>query len=232
LGGNLKMDCSCHMRDGKTCLEMVPIFSTLNKEEKLEVAGITSKMEFSKGQMIYMAGAEIGTLYVVHVGKVKITKIAESGKEQVLRVLGPGEFMGELSLFNHAPATANAQAQEDTSICAIAGDKLKSLLKKYPAIALKVIEELSQRLEKTENLLKNISLYSVEKRLGNILLNLANDRGIVELKMSKRDFASQIGMTQETLSRQLSAFQDLGFIRQEGHRRIILLNPEALKSAL
>lgn len=223
------MDCNCFKREGKNCIEIVPIFSNLTYEEMMEVARITKEKTFEKGEMLYMAGEKGEKLYVIHSGKVKITRFTESGKEQVIRVLGPGDFMGELSLFSPLPLTDNGEALSKTVACMIDGKKLKELMKKYPTIAFKIMEELSQRLEKAENLIENISLYGVERRLALTLINMANEKGEVVLKMSKRDLASHLGMSQETLSRKLTAFQDMGIIKLIGHRRIILLDIEALE---
>ena len=168
--------------------------------------------------MIYMAGDKGEKLQVIHTGKVKIFRLSDSGKEQVMRVLGSGDFMGELSLFSANPRLDNGEALEKTIVCIIAGGKIKAIMQKHPVIAFKVMEELSKRLERAENLIENINLYGVEKRLADNLLAMANDKGEINLKMSKGDFASYMGMSQETLSRK--PFQDMGLINI-GHRRLL-----------
>lgn len=223
------MDCSCSSRNEKNCIEIVPIFSNLTYEEMMEVARITTDKTYKKGEMIYMSGDKGEKLYVIHKGKVKITRITSSGKEQVIRVLGPGEFMGELSLFSSIPLTDNAETLSETIVCMIDGNKLKNLMMKHSQIAFKVMEELSKRLEKAENLIENISLQGVEKRLADTLIEMADKKGEINLKMSKKDFASYIGMSQETLSRRLTAFQDMGFIKMIGHRKIVILEIDALE---
>lgn len=223
------MDCSCHHHQPSNCIERVPIFSSLTREEMLEVAHITSAATFDKGEMIYVSGDPGGKLYVLHTGAVKISRINAAGKEQVIRVAGPGDFMGELSLFSAIPLTDNAEALEPTTMCVIEGARLKKLMAKYTSIAFKVLEELSRRLEKAENLIESISLSSVEQRLAQALLSLSEGRSEVVLGMKKGDFASQLGMSQETLSRKLSAFQDQGFIRLKGHKRIAILKRDELE---
>jgi len=226
---NCECNCNCHKKNEKTCIEIVPIFSSLSHDEMLEVAGITTQKTYEKGEMIYMAGDKGGKLQVIHTGKVKISRVSDSGKEQVIRVLGPGDFMGELSLFSPVSLTDNGEALERTTVCIIAGEKIKGLMGKYPTIAFKVMEELSKRLEKAENLIENINLHGVEKRLAETLIAMANDKGKVLLSMSKGDLASYIGTSQETLSRKLSNLQDLGLIKLIGHRQIILLDKKALE---
>lgn len=211
------------------CITIVPIFNNLTEEEMLEVAAITTGRTFDKGESIYLAGDTSEKLYVIHTGRVKISRLGLNGKEQVIRVLGPGEFMGELSLFNPVANSDNAEALEKSSMCIIEGAKLKELMKKYPSIAFKIIEEISERLEKAEKLIEDINLYSVEQRLAQALLTLSKDKKEINLKMTKGDFASQIGMSQETLSRKLTAFQEQGLIRLKGQRSIIVLDKEALE---
>ncbi len=221
------MDCACEHE--KTCIERVPIFNNLDKSEMEEISSIISRKQFKKNEMIYMAGQTGGSLYVINDGKVKITRISSSGKEQVIRILEAGEFMGELSIFGSSLLMDNAEALTDTSMCIIDKRDLKDLLKKYPLISFKIMEELSGRLERAEALIENINLNSVEKRLSDILLDLSDEAGKIKLNLSKRDLASQIGMSGETLSRKLSAFQELGIIELIGHRKINILNRAALE---
>ena len=222
------MSCNCEKR-GSNCIEIVPIFSNLTYDEMMEIAAITTDKTFEKGEMIYTAGDKGEKLYVIHKGRVKISRISSNGKEQVIRVIGPGEFMGELSLFNPIAMTDNGEALEKSTMCIIEGAKLKELIKKYPIIAIKVMEELSQRLEKAENLIEDINLHSVETRIAQELIKMADERHEVILNMTKGDFASQMGMSQETLSRKLSHFQEMGLITQIGNKRIVLLNIEGLE---
>jgi Cyclic nucleotide-binding domain./Bacterial regulatory proteins, crp family. len=195
----------------------------------LEVAAITRSETFQKNERIYSAGDKGGKLYVLHTGRVKIYRLNANGKEQVIRVVGPGEFMGEISLFSPLPLTENAEALEPTTMCIIEGEKLKELMKKYTSIAFKILEELSRRLEKAGNLIETINLNTVEQRLAQALIDMSAGKKEVHLNMTKGDFASQLGMSQETLSRKLTAFQEEGLIKVEGHRKIIVLDRDGLE---
>mgnify|MGYP000099914903 CR=1 FL=1 len=213
----------------KTCVQTVPIFSALTYDEMMEVASITVSKTYEKGEIIYLAGEKQKKLYVIHKGKVKLTRISASGKEQIINILGPGDFMGELSLFNDEPITNNAQALEDTTVCIIDGDKLKEIMAKYPTIAFKVLEELSKRLKKAENLIENLGANNVETRIAQILLDLVDKNGMINLDISKKDLAAYMGISQETLSRKLSYFQNKGWIKLIGHRKIQILDRKSLE---
>lgn len=221
------MNCNCSGE--KSCVERVPIFSNLDPSEMKEIETIINHKQFKKNELIYMAGEKGGSLYVINSGKVKITRISSSGKEQVIRILEAGEFMGELSIFKSTPLMDNAEALVDTMMCIIDEKELKKVLQKYPLISFKIMEELSERLDRAESLIQNINLSSVEKRLADILLDLVDENGKIELESSKKDLASQIGMSSETLSRKLSAFQELSIIKLIGQRKIEVLNRSALE---
>ncbi len=225
------MKC-CHSCNSQACcIDHVPIFASLNHEERMEIAEIASSHSYEKGESIYRAGDEGGTLFVLYTGRAKLFRLSASGKEQVLRLVEPGEFIGELSLFSSLPLTDHAQALEATTMCVLQGQRLKELMAKYPSIAFKVMDELSRRLERAENRIEEISLSSVTKRIAGALLELSEDRSAFVLPMTKGDLASQLGMTQETLSRKLTALQEEGLIRLEGHRKIIIKNRPALEVA-
>jgi CRP/FNR family transcriptional regulator len=208
-------------------LESVPIFRGLSEREQREIGQITTERQFQKGQLIFTPGDENHNLYVIHKGKVKLSRLSESGKEQILRIAGPGDFFGELALFSRLPASTQAQAMDDLVMCVIDGERLKGLLEKYPHIALKVMEELSARLETAENMIESLALHSVDQRIAQALLQYGADQ--FELPISKGDLAASLGMTQETLSRKLSAWQVQGLIRQTGQRGIEILDRESLK---
>ena len=221
---------NCNENHHNSCIEKVPIFSNLTTEEKIEVSMTTIHREYKKGETIYIEGELSENLFVINKGKVKISKLSEEGKEQIIRILYEGDFMGELSLFTQSPLMNNAEALEITSVCIVDSKKINELIEKRPGISLKIMKELSSRLEKTERLIESLGLGDVEQRVAEILLKLSDDNNIINLSISKKDLAAHIGMSQETLSRRLSNFQEEGWIRQEGQRKIIILNRVPLEN--
>ncbi len=223
---------NCHHAKGHTervCMHKVPIFSSLNPEEMEQIAEIITDREYKKGESIYLSGALEERLYVINHGKVKIYKVSESGKEQIIRILNPGDFMGELSLFARAPLDSNAEALEPTAVCIIDGNRLNQIIKEVPSIAVKIIEELSKRLHNAENMIESLGLHDVEQRVADTLLRMSIGKDEISLAISKKDLAAHMGMSQETLSRKLSAFQEIGLIKQVGQRTIMILDREALQ---
>jgi CRP-like cAMP-binding protein len=225
----MQVQCNHCCESSVCCIEHVPIFAGLSRDEMLEIAEIASSRSYEKGEMIYSAGDKGGTLFVIHTGLVKLFRLNENGKEQVLRLVKPGEFFGELSLFSPLSLTDYAQVLEAVTMCVLQGERLKELMAKYPSIAFKVLDVLSRRLEEAENRIETISLNPVTRRVTEALLEFSNGKEEFLLPMSKGDLASQLGMSQETLSRKLAALQEEGLIMLKGHRKIIIKNRKGLE---
>ncbi|OPA74808.1 Crp/Fnr family transcriptional regulator [Paenibacillus selenitireducens] len=216
------------------CISLVPIFNHLQPEEMKEIAATTKSARYERNGQIYGAGDRSAHLYIVHRGRVKLYRLSESGKEQLIRILEPGDFMGELALFSETVLDCYAVAMEKTELCTIQRSDLQEILMKYPAISLKIMEEFSRRLEQTEKQVSSLTSADAEGRIAAYLVQLAKkvDAHVhtITLPMTKKDLASYLGTTPETLSRKLAEFQERGFIEQTRQRDIRVLNIEALSA--
>lgn len=221
---------SCSHYTEELCISIVPIFNHLDTNEMQEIMKTTNSVVHPRGDSIYHAGEASEGLYIVRKGHVKIYRLSESGKEQLVRILGPGDFTGELSLFSESVHDAYAEAMEPVELCIMNRDVFQQFLLKYPAIALKVLTEFSTRLAKTEQQSANIALESVETRIAMYLVNLVEEQkdSTVNLPMSRKDLASHLGTTPETVSRKLTEFEDAGWIKQSKQRDIQIVDLDAL----
>lgn len=222
------MDCNCHS-EKEFCVDMVPIFSNLSYEEKVELSSKSIHRTYKKGELIYQAGDDDEFLFIVHQGKIKVSRISEEGKEQIIRIVEPGEFMGELGIFTRKKQNDYAEALETSSICLLESRVVKGYIEKHPSVSFKIMEELSKRLEIMEELVEGINLHSVEWRLARYFLKMRDKYNVVILNTSKGNFASQLGMSQETLSRKLAHFQEEKLIKMVTTKKIALLDVEALE---
>lgn len=208
----------------ESCLVKVPIFQNLTPEEQSEIVDLISVKKVKKGEYIYSAGDTKDSLFIVHEGKVKITRLSTNGEEQVIRILNPGDFVGERALFSAEEASDFATSAEDCHLCVISAEALKEHMSHNPKIMFSVMKELSGRLQKAEALIETTNLLPVNQRIAISLLNLADKQNIVELQYTKGDWASLLGMKRETLSRKLSEFSAQKIIRLKGQRQIYILN--------
>jgi CRP/FNR family transcriptional regulator len=219
------------------CIDNVPIFRDLTDEEKESVMDASFHRKYKKGEMIFTPGDPFDNLFVVNKGIIKISKISSIGKEQIMRILESGDFMGELSMFSKTVHNNNAEALENCEVCIINGAKIRELMLEKPKIALNFLQKYAERIEESEELIEQIGLREVEQRIANYLLleieknaiENKNNEYEVTLPISKKDLAALIGTSQETLSRKLAVFQDSGWIVLKGQRKIIVTDMESLK---
>jgi CRP-like cAMP-binding protein len=214
----------------KQCISLVPIFNHLDAAEMAEIVKETRSVTHERGHTIYRAGDKSDGLYIVHRGRVKIYRLSDAGKEQLVRILGPGDFTGELSLFNESVHDAYADAMEHVELCVMGREKFQKFLLKYPVVSLKMLTEFSSRLAQSETQSAAIAMESTETRIAMYLVNqvevTSNNR--IMLAMSRKDLASYLGTSPETISRRLTEFEEAGWIRQTGQREIEIVDLDAL----
>lgn len=213
------------------CISIVPIFNHLEDEQMDEILSVVRSVSYKKGEIIYRQGDASDSLYIIHCGKVRIYRLSESGKEQILRILNPGDFTGELALFKEGTHEAYAEAMVDTSICLINRNDLQQFLMKYPSISLRILSEFSKRLEQSEKQTARFATENVETRIALFLaecIEKNHESNVIELPMTKKDLASYLGTTPETLSRKLTDFEKEGYIKQKSNKLIEIVDLDGL----
>ncbi|MDU1982072.1 MAG: Crp/Fnr family transcriptional regulator, partial [Enterococcus casseliflavus] len=152
--------------DHSACIRLVPIFNHLEESAMDRIAEKAHTKHYQKGEFLFRSQEKDDALYIVNRGKVRIYRLSDSGKEQLVRILNPGDFTGEWTLFNpDAVHEEYAEAIRDTSVCMIQQHDVQELLKEYPAISLKLLGEMSQRLERSERQTAQVAVESVITRL-------------------------------------------------------------------
>lgn len=215
----------------RACITLVPIFNHLDDEKLDEIMCTIKTAHFDKGETIYRPGQQSDSLYIVSKGKIRIYRLSESGKEQLLRILQPGDFTGELALFRQSVHESFAEAMADTDVCMITRDDLQRFLLKYPTIALQILTEFSDRLGRSERQAARVATERVETRIAQYLAECVNEQGeslTIALPMSRKDLASYLGTTPETISRKLTELETQGYIQQMSGRKIKILDLEEL----
>lgn len=222
----------CETGNHKSCISLVPIFNHLEEKQMDEIMETTQSVSYKKGEIIYHAGDPSDSLYIVNTGKIRIYRLSESGKEQLVRILKPGDFTGELALFKETVHESYAEAMVGAKVCMIKRSDLQEFLLKYPSISLRILTEFSNRLEQSEKQTTRFATEKVETRIAQFLVECVEDGAEapheIQLPMSKKDLASYLGTAPETLSRKLSDFEVQGIIKQKPHKIIEILDLDRL----
>lgn len=220
--------CEHEVGSHRSCVSLVPIFNHLEAEQMDEIMETVQAMSYKKGEIIYRADEPSDALYIINKGKVRIYRLSETGKEQLVRMLNPGDFTGEHALFSKSLHESYAEAIMDTSICFIRGSDLQAFLLKYPTISLKILAEFSARLEQVERQTTRFTTEKVETRIALFLVEYMDNKNIVELPMSKKDLASYLGTSPETISRKFADLEVGGYMKRKSNKRIEILDLDGL----
>jgi len=228
---------NCERCRHKLCTKKVPIFSTLGEEELGKVSDLIVRKHYSKGELILIEGATFDSLIILNAGKAKAFRDTADGREQILYIFSAGDFFGEKNLLGKQTATYNVEALEETHVCMIRKSDFRNLLRTHPDIGLKVMEELSGRMDRLESSIENMGTRSVEARVSAVLLEFSSKYGkphekgvIIELPLSREGIANYIGLARETVSRKMNYLQDEGIIEMVGNKKVIVLDINALES--
>jgi CRP/FNR family transcriptional regulator len=194
------------------------------------VSGITRERIYQDGELIYRAGESGGALIVVHTGKVKIYRLDAEGRQQVMRIINPGEFTGELSIFSDRPADDYAQAIGECSVCIVQAEKMRRIMEQFPLLTLQITQELSRRLSQSDQALHSVLGKTVEQRVAGYLIDLSMKQHTDDLLLpvTKGTIASLLGMSQETLSRRLALLQEEGIISIGRGKHITIVDKQSL----
>ena len=190
------------------------MFQSLKPEQFEQVAKMITRRVYEKGEYIAIAGDMKKCLFIIRQGRVKIIKPMADGQEHIVRIGEAGDFFGDTTLFNNMPLTTNIEALEETHICQINGDELKELFEKNPAILFTMATEMSKRIDTIQDNISDICHRDVASRVASFLIKFSVNKPIT---MSKKDIASYLGTTRESVSRKLSDFQRNGSIKVDRH---------------
>jgi CRP-like cAMP-binding protein len=205
------------------------IFCNLKREILEEVSSQKGGNLYKKGEIVFSEGFKPFGIHCVSKGRIKIYKLGDDGKDQIVRVAKVGDIIGYRSLISDEIYSASAEALEDSRTCFIPKNTFFELIKQENEFALKIMKVLSKDLRKAESQSINIAQRTVKERLANALLS---KRDIIEEKegkelmsftISRKDLADLIGCAPETLIRMLSQLKKEGVISLN-KREVEILN--------
>jgi len=216
-----------------TCVSRVPVFASLSAQDQQRVAGLARATHLKTGETAYRADDDLSQLMVLHTGRLKIFRLSADGSEQLIRVLGPGDFTGETSVFTGQRPDDYATALDECQLCVFRHDDLEALTRKHPEIGLRLLATVSARLSETEHRLSSLTSRDVESRVADYLLGLSSTwRGgvaTVTLPLAKKDVASLLDTTPESFSRALKSLARTGLIVIGAGRSVSITQPDRLQ---
>lgn len=219
---------TCPVRDSAAC-------AVLSEEERraLTTAGHTRVLE--RGEMLFAAGDDDAACATLVSGALKVSAVDADGNEQILSLVHPSGFIGELfTPFAHHDVIALTKSR----LCTFARGDIERAIDDYPALSRALLQRAQADLLATRNLLELTAHASAEARLAALLHDFAAAASTsschlaahFELPLTRGEMANMLGLTIETVSRKLGELEETGAIARKGKRGIDVLDPALLQA--
>lgn len=216
-------------------LRTAALFSALDDDAARALRASMVEQRLSRGEVLFSEGEPGEKLYVIESGKIKLGHTASDGRESLIAVLGAGEMLGELSLFDPGPRTATAAAVTSCKVLAMGHEALLPWLVGRPDLAVSLLAALARRLRRTNEALADLVFSDVPGRVAKALLELGSKFGepvseglLVTHDLTQEELAQLVGASRETVNKALADFSQRGWVRIE-QRSVTLLDVDRLE---
>lgn len=213
--------------------EDVALFQGLNETELNHLKGCLHEKSFEKGEILFSEGNGCQRVFIVKEGRIKIFRMAENGREQIIEILGPGETCacnpGNVAWF----CSSSGQALSETKVWYLSRQDYLELIEKNHEVSHSLNRIFAKKLQCFTSLIEEVSLKDVRQRLIKFLLDMfdQNESNTLFISLTREQIAQQIGTSRETVSRYLSQLKDAHLISLESHQ-ITILDQQGLKALL
>jgi CRP-like cAMP-binding protein len=214
-------------------LQATPFFADIDEQILAQLSLNARWHEYTAGEVVMLEGEMPSGLYYLQNGWLKVVKTAPSGREQTLRFLEAGETFNEIGVFTNQPNPATAIALEPAGIWLIPRTAMRRLLRERPEFAEQVIAKLSERILYLVSLVTELSLHTVTDRLARLLLESADDEGILHRPRwyTQAELAARLGTVPDVIQRALRELENNGLIQVE-KQQIRIVNRPALAALI
>ena len=209
-------------------MKSLPLFAGLPLSALEQISSILKERSFLRAETLFSEGEPGQGLWLLRTGTVKLIKIDNEGREQLLKIVRPPEVFSEVVLFDGGPYPATAVATENVTVSILHNRDAEILLQEHPSLALHFLRVLSRRLRTAQERIRILSTTDVAQKLSAILVHLSDEQDTLTLTVSHQDLASMIGTARETVSRALRDLSEAGLLSL-GRNKVILNNKDFLQ---
>ena len=205
----------------------------LNKDELLRMAECKTSYTIKKGEPIFEEGEVTNGIYCIKDGVCKLSKLSDNGKDQIVKLVKPGELLGQRSMISDEPANLSAVALEDMEVCFIPRSEVMQFFTQNNQFSMNVMRTICDDLKGADDHMVNMAQKTVRQRLGETLIYLEetfgkNEDGSLHIQLSREELAGMIGTATESCIRLLSDLNKSDYIELIG-KKIKLLDKNKLK---
>lgn len=196
-------------------IRRVPLFSMLTAPQAEAVAEAVVKRRFRRGEIIVERGQKSNALYILLTGRARVIASDPRGREVILAVLQPGDYLGEMSLIDNEPHSATVRAEVQTDVLVLGRAEFARCLPENSSLSYAIMRGLVQRLRASNRQIESLALLDVYGRVARALIDMAEDdagQRIIRGKVSRQDLAKHVGASREMVSRVMKDLEERGLV--------------------
>jgi len=216
-------------------LERVPFVAALGASDREALAAAAKRRRFKRDEVVFDKDDPGESLFMIDEGSVRIYLPSLQGADLTLAMLGPGDFFGDMALLDGRPRSASAAALQETEAVALDRADFIAVIRSRPEAAMAVLAAVARRLRETNEMAGDLAFLDVGGRLAKKLLELAAAHGVqrpegivLHLRLTQEELANMVGVTRESVNRNLALLRREGVISGQG-RRFVIRDAEALR---
>jgi CRP/FNR family transcriptional regulator len=219
---------ACPVRDRAAC-------SALDEEQRHELEGIGRTVRLKRGEVLFHAGEEAPACATLISGALKISSLDEEGTERILSLVHPAGFVGEMfAPVAHHDVTAIA----DSILCLFPADRYEAAVDRFPKLGKALLRRSSEDLFASRELIDLMGRRTALQRVAGFLKAMADAASSspchpaarFDLPLTRAEMAGMLGLTIETVSRQLTRLEKEAVLAREGSRGIRLMDAPRLEA--
>ena len=225
------MDAKPHISDS---LHESEIFKGLAGKQYLDIIKRGRSINFQSKNILFHQGDPAINCFLVKRGRLKLTKLNEQGREVILRYIGTGEVTAAIVVFENRDYPVTAESVVDTDVIVWDRPTMTQLFHQYPDLPINILDIILKRLDNVQNRYLEVCTEQVNQRIARTLLRFMRRAGSktragiqIDFPISRQNIADYSGTTLYTVSRTLSAWEKIGWIKS-GREHIIITDPHAL----
>ncbi|WP_242204166.1 Crp/Fnr family transcriptional regulator [Aestuariivivens insulae] len=227
----ISYDVSCMACENHNCL----IKRNVGAFENSKLTTEKNNLRCKKGQQFIMEGAPVNGLFFILKGKVKVYRTGINGREQIVRFARAGEIIGHRGFGTEEYYSIGAMALEDSVLCYFSKDNLQEALMDNPKLTYDLMLFYANELNRSESKVKTISQMTVRERVIDTLLYInrkfGENKGFLDVSLSRREYAEYAGTTEEQVIRVFSVLKKENLIVAKG-KKIGIVDVQRLKNEI
>ena len=209
-------------------LRQTDLLGSVPTQDLEALVAVSRLRAFRRGQVVFTQGDPADTLVVVVSGRVKAVVRSADGGELTLTIIQPGGVLGDLSLADGGPRSADAETLEECQLLFIPHETIRDICARVPSVAQALTNSIAAALRRLTEATSDLVFLDLPRRVAKVLLSQARgDDGVIQLTLRQEDLARQVGGTRQSVNAALRGFERRGWIQTRG-RTVTVTQAEAL----